>query len=78
MIGNLPIELSAVQITQVGWKTILMKDAYEALYCHLAQKNGPLMLLAPGGGFKYFFFSLPIPGEMIQFDGCICFKWVET
>ena len=25
-----------------------------------------------------FFFSPPNPGEMIQFDGCICFKWVGS
>ena len=29
-----------------------------------------------GGGFKYCFSSLP--GEMIQFDLRIIFKWVET
>ena len=28
------------------------------------------------GGFKYFLF-LQLPGEMIQFDGRIFFKWVE-
>ena len=30
-----------------------------------------------GGGFNYFLF-LPLPGEMIQFDYFIFFKWVET
>ena len=28
-----------------------------------------------GGGFKYVLFS-PVPGEMIQFDYSIFFKWV--
>jgi len=30
-----------------------------------------------GGGFKYFLFS-PLLGNMIQFDYCIFFRWVET
>ena len=29
-----------------------------------------------GGGFKSFFIFTPILEEMIQFDGCIFFKWV--
>ena len=29
------------------------------------------------GGLKYCLF-LPLPGEMIQFDYMIFFKWVET
>ena len=28
--------------------------------------------------FQIFFVFIPIPGEMIQFDLCIFFKWVET
>ena len=30
-----------------------------------------------GGGFKYFLFS-PLPGEMIQFDLRIFFRWVGS
>ena len=30
-----------------------------------------------GAGFQYVLFS-PLPGEMIQFDYMIFFKWVET
>ena len=30
-----------------------------------------------GGGFKYVLFS-PLPGEIIQFDYIIFFKWVEA
>ena len=29
-----------------------------------------------GGGLKYFLFSTRTFGEMIQFDGCIFFRWV--
>ena len=29
-----------------------------------------------GGGFNIFFMFTLIPGEMIQFDGCIFFSWV--
>ncbi len=29
-----------------------------------------------GGGFKYFFIFTPNLGEIIQFDGCIFFRWV--
>ena len=31
-----------------------------------------------GGGFNFFEKNIPIPGEMIQFDLRIFFKWVET
>ena len=47
---------------------ILKKDQqvfYLAKNCDLA------------GGFKHFFFKT-LPGEMIPFDFCIFFKWVET
>ena len=31
-----------------------------------------------GDGFKHFFIFTPKIGEMIQFDGCIFFKWVGS
>lgn len=30
------------------------------------------------GGFKHVFFSPRIPGERMQFDEHIFFKWIET
>ena len=54
----------------------MMNRIFNNLYLEEMVGNDHNFHLFLGGGFKHFIFS-PLPGEIMQFDYIIFFKWVE-